>query len=215
LVRKVQQRRTKKAIYVFWEGESEEAYSKALKNIFFDQATIKPHREKGTFDAAKAYYRGNQAFKNSMPEFDEIWFFFDTELSKANQWDKNMKCLKEIIASRRKNPVKIRLLMSTGCVEYWFLLHYERVRPAIATPPEKERVLKDVQKYVPSYEKGSQRPTDEIAQHYQTAIENGQWTLECLKREGMPEGEERDRWLFQGQHTFTTVHEALEALMDL
>lgn len=215
MARKVQQRQTKKAIYVFWEGESEEAYSKALKNIFSNQAAIKSHREKGTFDTARAYYRGNRAFQNSMPEFDELWFFFDTELSKADQWDKNMKCLKEIIASRRKNPIKIRLLMSTGCVEYWFLLHYERVRPAIATPPEKERVLKEVQKHVPSYEKGDQKSTEEIARNYPAAVENGRWTLECLKREGMPEGEERDQWLFQGKHTFTTVHEALEMLMAL
>ena len=166
MARKVQQRPTKKVIYVFWEGESEEAYSNSLKKLFSKQAAIKPHREKGTFDTARAYYRGNRAFQNSMPEFDELWFFFDTELSKADQWDKNMKCLKEIIASRRKNPIRIRLLMSTGCVEYWFLLHYERVRPSIATPPEKERVLKEVQKHVPSYEKGNQKATVEIAQNY-------------------------------------------------
>lgn len=215
MARKVQQRQAKKAIYVFWEGESEEAYSKALKNLFSNQAAIKPHREKGTFDTAKAFYRGNRAFQNSMPEFDELWFFFDTEISKADQWEKNMKCLKDIIASRRKNPIKIRLLMSTGCVEYWFLLHYERVRPAIATPAEKERVMKDVQKHVPVYEKGDQKTTEEIAQHYPTAVENGRWTLECLKREGMPEGEERDQWLFRGNHTFTTVHEAIEMLMSL
>lgn len=215
MTRKVQQRQAKKAIYVFWEGESEEAYSKALKNLFSNQAAIKPHREKGTFDTAKAFYRGNRAFQNSMPEFDELWFFFDTEISKADQWEKNMKCLKDIIASRRKNPIKIRLLMSTGCIEYWFLLHYERVRPAIATPAEKERVMKDVQRHVPTYEKGDQKTTEEIAQRYPTAVENGRWTLECLKREGMPEGDERDQWLFRGNYTFTTVHEAVEMLMSL
>lgn len=215
MARKVQQRPTKKVIYVFWEGESEEAYSNSLKRIFSRQTSIKTHREKGTFDTARAFYRGNRAFQNSMPEFDELWFFFDTELDKADQWDKNMKCLKEIISSRRKNPIKIRLLMSTGCVEYWFLLHYERVRPTIATPADKERVLREVQKHVPSYSKGDQKATDEIAQNYAVAIENGRWTLECLKREGMPEGEERDQWLFQGKHTFSTVHEALEMLMTL
>ena len=136
MARKVQQRKVKKAIYVFWEGESEEAYSKSLKRMFADQAVIKPHREKGTFDTARTFYRGNRAFQNDLPEYDELWFFFDTEISKADQWERNMKALKEIIASRRKNPIRIRLLMSTGCVEYWFLLHYERVRPAIASPAE-------------------------------------------------------------------------------
>ena len=125
-----------------------------------------------------------------------------------------MKCLEGIIASRRRNPIKIRLLMTTGCVEYWFLLHYERVRPAIATPAEKERVRKDVQRHVLSFEKGAQKSTDEIAQHYARAVENGRWTLECLKQEGMPEGSVGDRWLYQGKHTFTTVHEAIEMLME-
>ena len=216
MARKVQQRNTKKAIYVFWEGESEEAYSKSLKRMFANQAVIKPHREKGTFETARSFYRGNRAFQNDLTEYDELWFFFDTEISKADQWERNMKALKEIIASRRKNPIKIRLLMSTGCVEYWFLLHYERVRPAIASPAEKERMLKNVQEYVPSYVKGDQKATDEIAANYARAVENGRWTLECLKAEGLPGTEEqRDKWLFQGKHTFTTVHEAIEMLMGL
>ena len=33
----------KKVIYVFWEGESEEAYSKYLKNTF-DKYAVKMHR---------------------------------------------------------------------------------------------------------------------------------------------------------------------------
>ena len=216
MARKVQQRKVKKAIYVFWEGESEEAYSKSLKRMFAGQAVIKPHREKGIFDTARTFYRGNRAFQNDLPEYDELWFFFDTEISKADQWERNMKALKEIIASRRKNPIRIRLLMSTGCVEYWFLLHYERVRPAIASLAEKERMLGKVQGYVPSYVKGDQKATDEIAANYARAVENGRWTLECLKAEGLPETEEqRDKWLFQGKHTFTTVHEAIEMLMAL
>lgn len=216
MARKVQKRQAKKAIYVFWEGESEEAYTKSLKRIFNNCAVIKPHREKGTFDTARAYFRGNRAFQNSLPEYDELWFFFDTEVDKADQWDRNMACLKELIAARRKNPIEIRLLMTTGCIEYWFLLHYERTRPAIATRAEKERVLKAVQGIVHSYEKGNQEATDEIAANYLDAVENGRWTLECLKREGMPKKKEgRDQWLFQGRHTFTTVHEALEMLMSL
>ena len=32
MARRIKSRPTKKAIYVFWEGESEEAYTKYLKN---------------------------------------------------------------------------------------------------------------------------------------------------------------------------------------
>ena len=216
MARKVQQRQPKKAIYVFWEGESEEAYTNALKKMFSAHAVIKTHREKGTFETARTFYRGNLAFKNALSEYDELWFFFDTEVDKANQWEHNMKCLKDIIAARGKNPIPIRLLMTTGCVEYWFLLHYERVRPAIVNPADKARVLTTLQNHVPSYAKGDQNATTTIAQHYEDAIENGRWTLECLKREGMPNNEkQRDQWLYQGRHTFTTVHEAVEMLMGL
>lgn len=216
MARKVQQRLPKKAIYVFWEGESEEAYTKALKRMFSAQAAIKPHREKGTFETARTFYRGNKAFQNAIPEYDELWFFFDTEIDKADQWERNMSCLKEIVNARKRDPILIRLLMTTGCVEYWFQLHYERVRPAIVSPADKGRVLNALQRHVPAYAKGDQVSTEAIALRYKKAVENGRWTLDCLKREGMPEERaQRDQWLYQGKYTFTTVHEAVEMLMSL
>ena len=39
--RKVQQRQPKRAVYVFWEGESEEAYVKSLKRLFSKQASLR------------------------------------------------------------------------------------------------------------------------------------------------------------------------------
>ena len=47
-------------------------------------------------------------------------------------------------------------------------------------------------------------------------VGNGRWTLERLKDDGLPENEEqRNKWLFKGEHTFTTVHEGLEMLLSL
>lgn len=209
-------RSVKKTVYVFWEGESEEAYSRYLKNAFDHSAVIRCHRESGTFVTAKACYRNDKKFKSDLEEYDELWFFFDTEIEKGNQWDENMKCLKDIIASRtRRNPIKIRLLMTTGCIEYWFLLHYRKTAPQIVTAADKERVLDEVRKEQPNYKKGDYPSTSAIAEKYMTAIENGRWTLERLKDEGLPESEEqRNRWLYKGTHTFTTVHEALEWLLS-
>ena len=102
MARKVEQRQPKKAIYVFWEGESEEAYSKALNKMFSAQAVIKTHREKGTFETARTFYRGNTAFKNALPEYDELWFFFDTKLEKADQWERNMACLKAFLPREKE-----------------------------------------------------------------------------------------------------------------
>lgn len=97
----------RKAIYVFWEGESEEVYTKYLKKRFSNKATIIIHGEKGTFHTAKSYFRGNKRFQNNVKELDEIWFFFDTEIEKGGQWEENIRCLSDIISSRTKrNPLQ-------------------------------------------------------------------------------------------------------------
>ena len=131
-----------------------------------------------------------------------------------------MKCLEDIIRSRKKNPIKIRLLMTTGCIEYWLLLHYERTAPRIVTPADKEKVKERVKSHVPSYKKGDYESISVIASKYETAIENGKWSLTRLNQDGMPQRTEEnamesDKWLFRGVHTFSTVHEAIEMLCTL
>ncbi len=217
MARELKNLNSKRAIYVFWEGESEAEYSKFLSRNFRGQAAIKIHREKGTFAVAQAYCRGNRNFQSIIGTLDEVWFFFDTEISKGQQWDECKKCISNILRFRRsKRDFKIRLLMTSCCVEYWFLLHFVRTRPAIATPADKERVLKTLQKYVPDYQKGNAVEITKIGEHYMEAVSNGKWGLMQLRQDGMPdEIEERDHWLFRGMHTFTTVHEAVEMLMNL
>lgn len=207
----------KKAIYVFWEGESEAAYIKYLHKAFQEKAVIKRHREKGTFSTARAFYRNNAKFRNNIDELDELWFFFDTEIEKADQWDDNWRCLEQILQSRSKRrPLKVRLLMTSCCVEYWFLLHFERTAPAMASPSDKDKIFHRVQEHVPNYQKGDELTTEKIGEKYLEAVKNGNWVLQLLKKDGMPHAlEERDKWLFQGNHTFTTVHEAIEMLIDL
>ena len=53
----------RKAIYVFWEGESEEAYTKYLKKRFSGKATIIIHGEKGTFTQPNPIFAGINASK--------------------------------------------------------------------------------------------------------------------------------------------------------
>ena len=56
MARQSNNRSPKKVIYVFWEGESEKAYSMFLKEEFEECAVIKCHHEKGTFQVAKSYF---------------------------------------------------------------------------------------------------------------------------------------------------------------
>lgn len=221
MARRTKNWQAKKAIYVFWEGESEEAYIKFLNKHFRSSAAIQKHREKGTFVTARAFYRGNRRFQSDVQELDELWFFFDTEIEKGDQWKENWDCLADIIASRpKKNPIKIRLLMTSCCLEYWLLLHYKQTKPSMATPADKKKIenllIAHAAKESIHYEKGDLAATSAIAAKYDVAIPNGQWVLESLKAEGLPDDPQlRDEWLFRGIHTFTTVHEALLMLLSL
>jgi hypothetical protein len=202
---------------VFWEGESEQAYTKYLKSVFADVVIIRFPSNSGLFLQAGNMFKKNSKYRNNAEVTDEIWFFFDTELEKATHWEKAYKIIKEL--RKLRNPrVKIRLLMTTACLEYWMLLHYERTAPAIASPADKELIKGRVKRYVPLYEKGDYDATCEIAQNYEIAIENGKWTLISLVDDGLPtlaDTDDRNRWLYQGTHTFTTVHEAIEFLIEL
>ena len=210
-------RKTRPLIYVFCEGESEQAYTKYLKLTFEDVAVIRFPSNPGLFLEAANMFKNNPKYRNTAEVTDEIWFFFDTELEKVSHWEKNYKIIKKL--RKLRNPrIKVRLLMTTACIEYWMLLHYERTSPAVASPADKDLIKDQVKRYVPFYKKGDYVSTCEIAKNYETAIENGKWTLISLVDDGLPNLEDTDNrnfWLYQGTHTFTTVHEAIEFLIKL
>ena len=101
--------------------------------------------------------------------------------------------------------------MTKGCIEYYFLLHYEKSQPLIVSVKDKEKVLKLLStKYCPGYEKGDKDTTWEIAEHYEIAVENGDEELE-----GTADENERIRRLYFTDSTFTNVHEAVKHLMEM
>jgi len=220
MARRIKRVQPKKVIYVFWEGESEQAYSSFLKREFEDRASLHLHHEKVLFYGAKAYAR-SASFKSIIQELDEIWFFFDKELEMSEKWDEYMNCLKELKKIQgQRTSVRVRLLMTSCCIEYWLLLHFRRTAPALALPSDKERMLTELRKEEADYQKGDYASTARIASRYLEATANGAWTLERLIPEGIPSTgtnstQNRDHWLFQNQYTFTTVHEAVQFLQDL
>ena len=56
-----------------------------MKNTFDRSAVIKCYRESGTFVTAKSCYRNDKKFKINLEEYDEVWFFFDTEIEKLKR----------------------------------------------------------------------------------------------------------------------------------
>lgn len=210
-------RKIKPVIFAFWEGESEQAYIRFLKKHFDNAAIIKPHGSAGLFETAVNAFQHNPRYLNYINATDEIWFLFDTELEKGAGWVTAFKAIKRL-RRLRQTEIRIRLLMTTACFEYWLLLHYERCAPLIATPADKERIMARIKEYVPLYKKGDQATTEEIAANYPIAVKNGEWTLLRLIDDNLPELDDTDKrngWLFKGKRTFTTVHEAIQYLTGL
>lgn len=211
-------RQEKPLIYVFCEGESEQSYTQFLKEEFADAATIKCVSQTGLFEFADDKFKKDAKFRVNKDIIDEIWFFFDVESFDLNKWDKRY-CIINRLRKFRKSPrVRVRLLMTTACIEYWFILHYHIISPPIATPADKEHMLHLLPKKVPSYKKGDENSTKEIAKHYSCAVSNGKQVLFNLRNEGLPsleDNDERNRWLIRSGRTFTTVHEAIVFLEQL
>ena len=129
-----------------------------------------------------------------------------------------MKIIKQLRSLRKKPNIKVRMLMTTGCIEYWLMLHYEMFVPSIQTVEEKKRIMAKLLTKVPDYEKGNLNATFKIAQNYPTAVKNAKKTVSNLLQDGLPgleDTDERNRWLCQKCLTFSTVYEAIDFLTAL
>ena len=170
-------RRRKPYIVVFCEGESEQAYTDFLKKEFKDVASIKRPSATGLFEEADGKFKKDKAYRDYAEVTDEIWFFFDVETKDIGLWDARMKIIKRLRALRKKPGIKIRLLMTTGCIEYWLMLHYEMYTPSIQTVAEKQRVMDRLLSKEPNYQKGDTATTARIAQNYPKAVIHSKQTV--------------------------------------
>ena len=135
-------RKEKPYIVVFCEGESERAYVEFLRKEFDDVAVIKSPSAVGLFEIADNKFKKDIRYRDKAEVTDEIWFFFDVETKDIGLWDARLKIIKRLRALRKKPEIKVRLLMTTGCIEYWLMLHYEMYAPPIQTVAEKEQVMR-------------------------------------------------------------------------
>lgn len=211
-------RREKPYIIVFCEGESEQAYVDFLKKEFGEVASIYRPKATGLFEEAENKFKKDKKFKDYAEVTDEIWFFFDVETKDIATWDTRQKIIKYLRSLRKKPGIKVRLLMTTGCIEYWLLLHYEFSIPPIQTVAEKQHIMERLLSKEPNYKKGNQDITSRIARNYPTAATNAKKTVSTLLQEGLPcleDTDERNRWLCQKCLTFSNVYEAIEFLNSL
>ena len=160
----------KAVIVVFCEGESEQAYTEYLKKRFADVAVIKYPKETGLFERAESRFAKDPQYRDYAEVTDEVWFFFDVETKDVDLWNQRMKIIKKLRKLRKDPNIRVRLLMTTGCVEYWFMLHFKMYAPPLQTVAEKERVISELLEKEPGYKKGDYPSTARIAENYPTAI---------------------------------------------
>ena len=211
-------KKTKPLIYVFCEGESEQAYTDFLKKTFSDIAVVKRPKSTGLFEEARDKFDKDKSYRDNAEVIDEIWFFFDVEKDQREKWNARLKIIKSLRRLRNKPGIKVRLLMTTACIEYWLMLHYKKYTPDIETVADKQRILHEVQSREKDYEKGDYPSTARIAERYPTAVKNARDVLVELLQEGLPEladTDERNRWLYLSSKSFSTVFEAIEFLESL
>lgn len=211
-------KRSKSVILVFCEGESEQVYTDFLKKEFGDVAAIRRPASTGLFDEADNKFKKDKKYREDAEVTDEVWFFFDVETADAGLWDARMKIIKRLRSLRKKPGIKVRLLMTTGCIEYWLMLHYDMYAPSIQTVAEKQRVMDRLLAKEPNYRKGDAAVTAKIAMNYPTAVINARQTVSNLLQQGLPsleDTDDRNRWLCQKCLTFSTVYEAIDFLTSL
>lgn len=211
-------KKSKVSICVFCEGESEQAYTDFLKSKFQEAAVFKRPSSTGLFDDADNRFKKDPKYRDYADVIDEIWFFFDAEEKDIDNWSKRLEIIKRLRRLRKKPQIRVRLLMTTGCIEYWLMLHYRLFAPPVLTVPEKEQMLRQVIKEEPTYKKGNYIAAARIAQHYPTAVKNAGIVLQNLLKEGMPgleDTDERNLWLCKNCRTFSTVQEAVSFLESL
>ena len=208
----------KPLIYVFCEGESEQAYTEFLKKEFQNAAVIKRPSKPGLFEDAEAKFKNDPKYRNYAEVTDEIWFFFDVETNDIGKWEERLNIIKKLRKLRKKPNIRVRLLMTTGCIEYWLMLHYKMFAPSVQSVAEKEKMISDLIMQEPTYVKGDLVATAKIAERYPTAVTNAEKTMKNLLPDGLPgleDTDERNKWLCKNCKTFSNVYEAINYLESL
>ena len=159
-------------------------------------------------------------------QIGEIWLFFDVDQNtimegSEENWIKLDDAIRKINRMAGRKSIRIRLLMTTGCIEYWFLLHFEQVQPPYKTGPEFKKYIENrLKRHIPDYRKSDEQLIRKLAEEgFDQGLINGRWTIESLEKKGAithgsEESRKRDHELFTCGMAFTTVHEAVQSLVN-
>ena len=104
------------------------------------------------------------------PEFDRVYCVFDRD--RHTRYD---EALDKVRRTRLGKGSKIFAIPSIPCFEFWLLLHFiYTTRPFDAPPGDSicSRVIEELKKYLPAYQKGDQDIFNKIHDSLDNAIAN-------------------------------------------
>lgn len=143
--RNIHSRKSKRVILIAYEGNNK------TEKIYFNNFSgrdkdyiIKPvpGNETDPINLVKQTIQKNNELALSLTEDDKAYCIFDADI-KPN---KNKQIISAIKLAKDNNIIPI---VSTPCVELWFLLHYEYTTAMINS----EDVIERLKKHYPKYEK--------------------------------------------------------------
>lgn len=216
---KMRTRNSLRFVYVYYEGEgSEKAYLEFIKSKFQDVVIVRG--KKGFYpETEQDLDKPGSEINKKWDVINEIWFFFDIDPGTMmdgtfRSWN-GLKNVVEKIHKRSRN-IKIRILMTTGCIEYWFVLHFEQTQPAMDGLPFKEKMMKQLKKHVPQYTKAGVETIKAFADSkMDCAIANGQRVMRSVTKSINLTNANKDQKLYTSGATFSNVYEALVYLKSL
>lgn len=149
-------------ILVVCEGQTEEAYFRAVKAHYGRSTTVNIKITRGRSDPVRAVEKGIHVNRND--DFDRVFCVVD-----GDKPDRTALARKRI--GKRDN---VELVVSIPCFEIWLLLHYETSDAPFAECAAVCARLK-VKEHMPDYVKGIHYDFASITQHINDAIRNAQW----------------------------------------
>ena len=161
--RNIRSRKSKRVILVSVEGKNktEKNYINSFSSRERDFVIkVVPGNETDPINLVKQTIRKSKELNLDLEEDDKAYIVFDLDTN----INKNKQIKEAIDLANQNNIIPI---VSTPCIELWFLLHYEYTTATM----NNDEVIKKLKKYCPKYEK-NYNIYKEINQNTNTAIKN-------------------------------------------
>ena len=116
------------------------------------------------------------------PEFDRVYCVFDRDRHTTYH-----AALDKVKRTRLGKGSKIFAIPSVPCFEFWLLLHFSYTTRPFDAPAGNsicDRVIKELEKYLPAYQKGDQDIFNRIQDKLENAIANARRVEEFHKTSG-------------------------------